>query len=287
MTMTTLDDWALALTERLIAQIEANPGTWLRPWAVAGASRNALTGATYQGSNFVALALQGYDTPWFATYKQWQALGAQVTKGSTGIQLIKWGTFRPKADRDADPDTPGPERLYASVFHVFHQSQVEGWTAPPLDRGARTVPELQAILDAIPAVVHPGDDRAYYSPTHDRVHLPDISRFANPLDYYATAFHEFAHWTGHTSRLNRPQLNSFGSTEYAQEELVAELSAAMTCAQVGIDVVERPDHAQYLANWIAALRATPRSLVTWASHANAASQLVLSYSQPVAAQEVA
>ena len=62
----------------------------------------------------------------------------------------------------------------------------------------------------------------------------------------------------------------FGSDAYAAEELVAELGAAMWCAQMGISAATRADHASYVASWLTILRADARALVTVASKAQAA-----------------
>ena len=62
----------------------------------------------------------------------------------------------------------------------------------------------------------------------------------------------------------------FGSDAYAAEELVAELGAAMWCAQIGISAATRPDHASYLSSWLGILKADARALVTVASKAQAA-----------------
>jgi antirestriction protein ArdC len=69
----------------------------------------------------------------------------------------------------------------------------------------------------------------------------------------------------------------FGDHAYAAEELVAELSAAFTCAVVGIDTVARTDHAGYLAHWCGLLRQQPAVLWSIAAKAQAATDLLASY----------
>jgi len=46
--------------------------------------------------------------------------------------------------------------------------------------------------------------------------------------------HELGHWTGHETRLNRDLRNTFGSGEYAREELRAELASYFTYSQLGL-----------------------------------------------------
>ncbi len=116
-----------------------------------------------------------------------------------------------------------------------------------------------------------GGDRAYYSPTTDRIHVPAADQFDDPEAFHATVLHEHVHWTGHRSRLNRPELGRpFASVEYATEELVAELGAAIATAHLGISPQPRPDHAAYLAHWLDILDADPKALFRTAAAAQRA-----------------
>ena len=90
--------------------------------------------------------------------------------------------------------------------------------------------------------------------------------------YYATLFHELAHWTGAEQRLNRVKGKRFGDREYAYEELVAELASAFVCAEFGIDNHEQS--AAYLASWLRGLtellEANDRAIVSAAAEASKA-----------------
>ena len=70
------------------------------------------------------------------------------------------------------------------------------------------IQEPQAVLDGYlargPKLVHAAGDRADYHPATDTIRLPLRSQFRTSEGYYATAFHEAGHSTGHASRLNRP-----------------------------------------------------------------------------------
>ena len=56
-----------------------------------------------------------------------------------------------------------------------------------------------------------------------------------PADYNTTLLHELIHWTGHESRLDRIKATSMCSKAYAEEELVAEISAVFLATHLGID----------------------------------------------------
>ena len=102
--------------------------------------------------------------------------------------------------------------------------------------------------------LHHGGDKAFYTPMADRIQMPKAEDFkgddnAQKLARYAhTLMHEFSHATGHHSRLRRDLKNAFRSEKYAREELVAEISAVIACASLGIET-EGPQHARYLKGW--------------------------------------
>ena len=75
-------------------------------------------------------------------------------------------------------------------------------------------------------------DRANYNWQTDIINLPEKDQFASADAYYATAFHEAGHSTGHKYRLNREPAQhlggwQFGDKIYAREELVAEMTSAL------------------------------------------------------------
>lgn len=86
------------------------------------------------------------------------------------------------------------------------------------------------------------------------------------------------HWTGHKSRLDRPEHKRWGDDAYAFEELVAELGAAFGCALLGLVPQVREDHAPYIAGWLRQLKADPRALVSAAAKASTAIDFLNAYS---------
>jgi antirestriction protein ArdC len=86
--------------------------------------------------------------------------------------------------------------------------------------------------------------------------------------------HELTHATGHASRLDRKLITSFGTRDYAREELVAEMGSAFLCASLGILPTVR--HADYLASWLEVLRGDNRAIFRAASAASKAADWLLS-----------
>lgn len=127
--------------------------------------------------------------------------------------------------------------------------------------------------------------RAYYSPSNDMIVLPQKGQFKkgkteqeiykDGMEYYSTALHEMAHSTGAENRLNRNISNRFGSPKYAKEELVAELTSALTGYTMGFDRKVQENNAAYVKSWLTTLREEPQFIVSVMSDVNKASKLIL------------
>ena len=121
---------------------------------------------------------------------------------------------------------------------------------------------------------------AYYTRKFDRIYMPDRHRFIDRATrtategFYSVLLHEHIHWTGHANRLNRDLSGRFADSAYAMEELIAELGAAFLCADLGISVQPRRDHAAYVASRLQVLRQQKAAIFTAASAATAACRYV-------------
>lgn len=118
--------------------------------------------------------------------------------------------------------------------------------------------------------------RAFYSPATDSITLPLMEQFETAEGYYATAFHEATHSTGHPSRLNRiTKTAAFGSDSYSQEELVAEIGSAYVCSSIHIDTEATiKNSAAYLQNWMTALKNDNRLIVKASGKAAKAADMI-------------
>ena len=285
--MSQRPDVQQAITDRIVATIEAGAGEFQMPWHRSSQPltrpRNAHTGKLYRGVNilnlWIAAEAQGFSTATWATYKQWQERGAQVRGGqrSTTVVVFKEFHVEPQAD---NPDDDG-KRLFARASHVFNADQVEGWqgdeaSAPVPDHGPiARIAAADAFTRGCGATICSGGQRAYYTRQLDYIQMPDEKLFIGDAGqrseaYYSVLLHELTHWSGAPKRLDREFGKRFGDKAYAFEELVAELGAAFLCATLGISNEPRRDHAQYIAHWLAILKGDKRAIFTAASKASAA-----------------
>tara|TARA_R110000803_G_scaffold154159_3_gene218951 strand:- start:703 stop:1629 length:927 start_codon:yes stop_codon:yes gene_type:complete len=274
--MSKYTDHQEKITTKLIDMItNSAEGTWKMPWVGHDvddqiSARNAKTGVFYKGGNIMSLAMaaiaEEYPTGIWATYRQWQAIGAQVQKNEEASYIVKWIKPKPK---DNNEENRGYNGLIPRVYAVHNAAQVEGYDTDKLvlPIPAEPIEAAEEWLTAVGANVRFGGESAYYSPSLDYIQMPAITQFEDPVAYYSTAIHEHGHWTGNKDRLDRDQKGTMGTPEYAKEELVAEMCAAIGCARLGISNEPRPDHALYLKHWLAQLQADPQLLLKSASAA--------------------
>jgi antirestriction protein ArdC len=275
-----------SVTESIIQAIEAGAGTFTMPWHGPAASitkpENAHTRMEYHGVNVVALwahaCLRGFESGFWASYKQWQQSGAQVRRGERGTPIVFFKPLDLEGDVDEEVDPHSGRRLVARTSRVFNADQVTGWQ-PPVDRAASNPAErlasAEAFIAATCARITQGGTRAFYDVLEDAITVPECDRFkgsatSTPTEaYYATVLHELIHWTGADFRLDR-KLRYTSQEELAAEELIAEIGAAFLCADFGVSNSPRPDHAAYVAYWLKLLRHDTRAVFTASRLANIA-----------------
>ena len=170
-------------------------------------------------------------------------------------------------------------------FRVFNAGQADRLPQKfhPEPGAFAQITEPQAVLDGYlrhgPQLRHVAGDRADYDWRTDSIRLPLPGQFATPEGYYAAAFHECGHSTGHASRLARPGIvgfDHFGSERYAKEELAAQMTSSILCAHTGIDTSEEfANSASYIASWLRALHNDHKLVISAAAQAQRATDLVI------------
>ena len=251
------------------------------PWHVTGvdcfAPMNAASRRQYRGVNLLLLWLlaehHGYTSGEWATYNQWQALGAQVRKGEKSALVVFWKISERSREETEEQDEPTSNRsILARGYHVFNSAQVDGYSpkpAPVLPEGER-IESAERFFAQLSFTVEHGGNSACYSPQEDVIHMPHFSCFRDASSYYSVFGHEAVHATGAEHRLNRDLKPRFAEENYAMEELIAELGAAFLCSALGLAIEPRQEHAAYLASWLKVLKQDKRAIFTAASQAQKA-----------------
>lgn len=280
------------ITNRIIAELEAGRFPWVQPWGTATAKaplslpRNASTNRLYSGINVLilwgAVIQHGFPAQSWLTFRQALSIGGNVRKGERGTTVVYADRFVPNDEkkRIRETDEEAQAIPFLKRFTVFNVAQCEGLpdgiavSAPPSD--ARLIePQVEALIKATGIDFRIGGSSAYYEPARDYVQVPPPQAFFEPVNWHRTTLHELGHATGHRSRLARDFSGSFGTRKYAFEELVAEISAAFSCAALGIVPTVR--HADYIGSWLQVLREDNRAIVRAASQAGKAADWLLGH----------
>jgi antirestriction protein ArdC len=263
------------VTNRVIEALDKGTIPWVKPWhSVQGLACNYVTKRKYSGFNaFILNFCYDYAVPYYLTLNQANKYDAILKEGEkrNGIPVIFWAfipakdqkTGKPIFDKAGKPKKVGIMRFYT----VYNVSQFENgkFKIPTFEPSKiESIEACENVVKAYtdkPCIVHDGSN-ACYSPSQDKVSMPNKESFRDSEYYYRTLFHELAHSTGHESRLDR-KLTVTDKESYAKEELVAELATAMLCHNCHI-LNHIDNEAAYIDYWLAKLR-NDRSLLIRAS----------------------
>ena len=260
---------------------------WKQGWATTGELRNAVSNRHYRGLNEFYLKLvsmvHGYKDPRWMTFNQIRDEGYHLEKGSKGAKVEYWfpfDTIKKKGVSFEEKERLIKEgerkkedfSLVAKYYTVFNGDNISG--LPEIELPKNEI-EPSVVLEQISRgmnveIYNDGEDRAFYRPSTDDIHLPLPEVFSSDNEYNAVAFHELGHATGHESRLNRDQSGVFGTSAYAKEELVAEITSAFMAETTGINLedMNMENHKAYVNGWITSIEDDPEYLMKAISQAN-------------------
>jgi antirestriction protein ArdC len=278
------------VTDAIVLELEQGTVPWVKPWSAAsaplGMPRSAASRKFYSGINVLilwdAVLKRGFASQEWLTFRQALNLGGHVRRGEKGTTICHADNFIPKAQRERAAETGEAANVvpFLKRFVVFNVEQCEGLPAHIVAKPKPIDPSLlnadaDALIAATGARLVEGGGEAFYHQGEDFIRLPYRETFLSPADYYCTALHELGHWTAHQSRLNRDLKYRFGSSAYAREELIAELTSAFLCAHLFI--VPQIRHAGYLGHWLQILKEDSRAIFHAASQASKASEFILAF----------
>jgi antirestriction protein ArdC len=171
---------------------------------------------------------------------------------------------------------------------VFNADQIEGLPeafhpdpAPTPEHAThQAIPHMQSFFDAIDISTIFSGTEARYSPPVDKVFMPSIERFKDPLNFYGVWAHELAHATKAPHRLNRDYgLSRFGNTAYSREEIVAELTSCFLGQELGFTAHTLELNASYLYHWLRVLRSDKSAIFKHAADAQKACDYLIARSE--------
>jgi len=194
-----------AVTDKIVEAIEAGANDYEMPWHRSVTRPiNAVTEKPYHGVNVVALwctaASRGFRSGHWATYRQWQSVGAQVRKGERGAVVVFYKPIEQEQMEDEDEagKTTDRPKLIARASWAFNAEQVDGWTVPTqeLPNQVQIREHVEAFIAATHAEIRHGGDMACYNHTTDVIEVPHPEQFFGTKAssateaYYSVVLHE-------------------------------------------------------------------------------------------------
>lgn len=279
------EEFRKQLADGFVQLLEEKGVEWKQGWKNIGEWKNGVTERPYRGLNllnlFVEAYKRGYKDPRWCTFNQiadekyhpgqrWK-----LKKGSKAVSVEYWMPFdllekksmtwemRSKLIENKKREIED-FKIIAKYYSVFNADCIDG--VPPIELKRNNDIDLNAVVSKIAEnmyvpIVFEGD-QAFYRPGADEVHLPEKGLFEDEYNLNATALHELAHATGHSSRLNRHG-GHYGSPEYAFEELVAEMSSCFMAGDIDCEMSKEhiENHKAYVREWITVIKNDPKKLV--------------------------
>jgi antirestriction protein ArdC len=274
------------VTDKIIEQLEKGVVPWKHPVAIKAGLPASINGKRpYRGVNVFLLTItalsEGYNSRYWATYNQAKKLGGQVREGEKGTSVVLWQFIR-KTDTEDTGEKVEKVIPILKFWTVFNLDQIDGLDDPDVgqEREHTPIEAAEQIIEGWgerPPVDYQGHQPCYI-PSEDRLRMPKPEHFVGDEEYYSTAFHEYAHATGHPDRLKRWEKDdkvSFGSESYSKEELVAEMTAAFLCAEAEIAPATIENSAAYIKSWLKRLKDDKKLIISAAGQAQKAADLIL------------
>lgn len=281
-----------ALVDAVMKNLENGVGLWEQGWAGGGAPVSAISGKQYNGVNrmflMAATAERGYSDNRWVTFKQMEDKGWSFKRDEEGrsrgknagvsieyFELRDKETKQPFDRHTLDGMTADERNAYMDenvypirkYYRVFNGDVIEGIPErervehDPTGRNDRAEALIKYWSETESPIKY-GGSMAYYSSTKDEIHLPEKQDFVDMPEFYSTALHEIGHSTGHEKRLNRNLDGKFGSAEYAEEELRAEIVSMFLEQDLGVAASEKhiENNSAYIGSWKSKIKEDPNVL---------------------------
>ena len=183
-------------------------------------------------------------------------------------EKIKYDDYKKLSDEEKAQYNVYPKMQVFRVFNVaqtnLQEARPELWEQLERENGKRVENGEHFSFGPVDAMIKDNlwicpikpthQNEAYYSITKNEIVVPEKEQFRDGESFYGTLFHEMVHSTGAEGVLDRLQPTSFGSKEYAREELVAELGSALVAQRYGMTKHIKEDSCAYLKGWLDELK---------------------------------
>ena len=237
-------------TEMMVTRLEDMKGQqWEKGWIDGGGKIQGLpqnlSGERYYGHNdyFLQLhtAMNGYDTPVYATYKQLKDAGATIGKGEKAMPILYWDTTHKDEHGDKISD-----EAYKSMTKAEQEK-------------VKTVPVMMG----------------YYVWNLQQTNFPEVKpeQFAKLQEQFKmrdTSEEMYKDGMSHYNAVSQEK-------NPAKEALVSELTGAVVAGSMGFDKRIQDESIQHVDGWIDTLKKEPRFILSVMADVNKAAKAIIDH----------
>lgn len=250
--MSKATDIIKEVEQELLEKLKEGKSIWDIPYILEDFYNNN-TEKKYNGINQYILAksmnINGFTSSKWATFKQLQAKKIKLKKGSKSTQIVFFSVIDRKEE--------GKEDLkFWKYYNVFNLSQTENYIqekkeTKTLDniskfKNLKNIAKSYLQREKI-SLAYNNTMKPNYSPSSDKITVPEIDHFKTEKGFISTLLHEVAHSTGIKKRLNRNlEKYSVSKNNQSKEEILAELTATLFLKKNGLEV---SNNYEYLKSW--------------------------------------
>lgn len=261
------------ITTKILESLEKGKAPWKKPFINHS---NFISKKSYRGINFLSTMSSDFNCPYWLSFKQIGSLKGKVKKGEKGTPIH----FYKIEEGESEGQEESSKKFISIYSFVFNLEQVEGieWQDESFTKEFKDAESILKNYKNAPEIVSKISDKAFYSPLQDIINCPKASFYKSKEEYYSTLFHELVHSTGHQSRLDRKELCNkayYGSHDYSQEELVAEIGSTFLCNEAGILEGTYENSENYIKGWLMALKNDPNMIILASQRATKAAEYIL------------
>ena len=298
------------IKETLIASILADLENGVLPWEAKWKGMlgffpfNPSTRKQYNGINLFILKYaqdrNGYTSSRWLGKKQGADMGGTLKDGEKPTDILLYQPGGPVFVKDENGNDTKEIKSWrkgtSSFLQVYNVDQFDNLILPeeadmtpvPISEAENEILSRFKDHPPIEFIQMPPGQSPHYSPEQDKITLPMREQYGeDQVGYLKTLFHELAHSTGHKDRLDRTALfdqiwveTIMGeNASRGTEELIAEISASMIAAKLGVET-DTKHTAAYVKSWLKALRDDREMIFKAAGAASQVLEYVLEGKKP-------
>ena len=273
---------------------------WQQPWTDVESimPTNIFTKFPYKDINPILLRIaavkNNYTSKWWGREKQWAILGGKILPGAQGVKVLHRDGSEVKErivyNLDCIEGRKFDSLRVTYDVKLFADATDKNGNRKWFMDGERGLAnkEAERVIDATGSDFREElrDGAAYYRPPLDYIVVPKMSQFyfgpGGPASFYATAFHELAHWTEIRLDWLADPLRSV-KYRYALGELRSDIASAYLCAACGVppqtdelNFDSRTNHCRYVKHWLTMMEEDNSVIFRIAHAASEAADYILS-----------